>query len=98
MGRAPVISQLRVRWRRRRPPGSNERPASDRSRSLLWRGSPRERRQISSYIRTTILTPAMVLFFSVKEPQMDTDETQRGLRRNHTDEQTGRRQWDRTLV
>ena len=32
------------------------------------------------------------------EPRMNTDETQRGLRRNHTDEQTGRRQCDRTLV
>jgi hypothetical protein len=29
---------------------------------------------------------------------MITDQTQRGLRRNHTDEQTGRRQCDRTLV
>ena len=62
-GRAPVISQSRAHWPRRPRLGSNGRRVSDRSRSSL-RGSARERRQISSYIRRTGLTPVMVLFFS----------------------------------
>ena len=66
-GRAPVISLSRAHWPRRPRLGSNERRVSDRSRSSP-RASARERRQISSYIRRTGLTPKMVLFFSAKRP------------------------------
>ena len=62
-----MISQSRGHWPRRPRLGSNERRVSDRSRSSL-RGSARERRQISSYIRRTGLTPVMVLFFSAERP------------------------------